>query len=213
MILKSHIILCFGKNPCRKKQISNKSMEYGLWRPGRHMDGNRVSQVIWWTVPSGWGLGAVHSPLLSQTPSTLPAALSQMSDHLGSAAVGWKRSCWVKTHWARAAGLVLGTVFSASFHFRYMYFNCICVHMQTWTCTPGNWDTRLQCQVWFLQGTHIQRGAEAMWKGMLPKFCSALSSVQLGSPGAENHVSEIQAISKWLHRSRNFVSPHVVREW
>lgn len=120
-------------------------MEYGLWRPGRHMDGNRVSQVIWWTVPSGWGLDAVHSPLLSPTPSTLPAALSQMSDHLGSAAVGWKWSCWVKTHRAQAAGLVPGTVFSTSFHFMYIYFNCTCVHMQTYICTPGNWDTCLQC--------------------------------------------------------------------
>lgn len=24
-------------------------------------------------------------------------------------------------------------------------FNCTCVHMQTYICTPGNWDTCLQC--------------------------------------------------------------------
>lgn len=72
-------------------------------------------------------------------------------------------------------------------------------------------------QIWSLQGTYIQRGAESTWMGrintgMLPKFCSAIPSVQLCSLGAGNCASGTQAVSKQLHRSQNFFSPHAVGE-
>lgn len=133
---KSHIMLCFGKNPCWKSRflINQWSMAFGdlgdIWTVIEYL------RLFGERFHLDYSLGAIHSPLLPWNTFNLtrrPYLKCQTTWDLQLSA--WKQSCWVKTHGAWAAGFALD-VFGASFHFMYIYFPYIFVYMHVCANTP-----------------------------------------------------------------------------
>lgn len=167
----------------------------------------------------------------SQPPSPLkhlqsyPQTLSQMSDHLGSAAVGLKAELLGENPWSLGCGVCTGRIWCLIPFHVHIFSIYICIHACVCKYTYAhlkNWDNCLQCLVWSLQGTWVALLYSELYNvnvenqpwdttQILQCFIFPLDNVWFCSLGAVNCILEIWVISKHLHWLQNFLS-HVLGE-